>query len=124
MGAKLAGGTTCNIEVQNVMDTQFLKRVRYNLAMMETRALKKGKKYREIPLSFVVVLSPHDPFGKGSGMYHGNQTVSETDGEMPRIGGIIFLNGKYKGDDEELRLVHASVARMPRRWSILSLGKQ
>ncbi len=76
MGAKFADGNLCNIEAQNVMDTLFLKRVRYNLAMMETRALKKGKRYKEIPLSLVVVLSPHRPVREGK-----RNVPRESDGE-------------------------------------------
>ena len=53
----------------------------------------------------LIFIYKHDKFGKGLPVYHINRHIEET-GELFSDGShIIYVNGKYKGDDEVGRLI-------------------
>ena len=56
----------------------------------------------------LIFIYKHDKFGKGLPVYHINRHIEET-GELFSDGShIIYVNGKYKGDDEVGRLIRDS----------------
>lgn len=54
----------------------------------------------------LIIIYKHDKFGKGLPVYHINRHHIEETGELFSDGShIIYVNGKYKGDDEVGRLI-------------------
>lgn len=84
---------------------QKYRRARFHSSMTDARMLKKKQKFRDLKDSYVIFIYKHDKFGKGLPVYHINRHIEET-GELFSDGShIIYVNGKYKGDDEVGRLI-------------------
>ena len=62
--------------------------------------LKEGQEFKEIEDSYVIFIYDHDKFKKGLPFYHIQRRVDET-GEVFGDGShIIYVNGKYNGNDD------------------------
>ena len=55
-----AHGNIFNVEVQKSNDTDHQKRVRYNMACMDTLSIDKGMEYHELPDLYVIFISAFD----------------------------------------------------------------
>ena len=98
-------GQEIDIEVQGGAEGAHIRRARFHSSMTDARMLKKKQKFRELKDSYVIFIYKHDKFGKGLPVYHINRHIEET-GELFSDGShIIYVNGKYKGDDEVGRLI-------------------
>ena len=98
-------GQEIDIEVQGGAEGAHIRRARFHSSMTDARMLKKKQKFRDLKDSYVIFIYKHDKFGKGLPVYHINRHIEET-GELFSDGShIIYVNGKYKGDDEVGRLI-------------------
>lgn len=98
-------GQELNIEVQGNSKGAHVKRARFHSAMVDSRMLKEGQDFKEIKDSYVIFMYKHDKFGKGLPMYHIDRYVRETRELFDDGAHIIYVNGKYKGDDPLGQLV-------------------
>ena len=97
--AKFADGTHVNIEVQRNTEGSHIRRARYHSSNLDVRMLKKGQAFETLKDSYVIFICENDKFRKGLPMYHINRCISET-GEWVNDGShIIYVNGKYRGND-------------------------
>lgn len=93
-------GRHIDIEVQINAEGAHVKRARYHSSMMDARMLKEGQEFKEIEDSYVIFIYDHDKFKKGLPFYHIQRHVDET-GEVFGDGShIIYVNGKYNGNDD------------------------
>ena len=93
-------GRRIDIEVQINAEGAHVKRARYHSSMMDARMLKEGQEFKEIEDSYVIFIYDHDKFKKGLPFYHIQRRVDET-GEVFGDGShIIYVNGKYNGNDD------------------------
>lgn len=98
--AKFADGTQTNIEVQRSTAGSNVRRSRFHSSMLDTRMLKESEEFKMLKDSYVIFICEHDKFQKNLPMYHIERYIQET-GEIINDGShIIYVNGKYRGDDE------------------------
>ena len=67
--------------------------------------LKESQDFKELKDSYVIFMYKHDKFGKGLPIYHVDRYVRETNEPFDDGSHIIYVNGKYKGDDPIGQLV-------------------
>ena len=93
-------GSEIDIEVQCNASGAHVKRARYHSSVIDSGLLKKNKDFKKLKDSYVIFIYKHDKFKKGLPLYHVDRVVRET-GEAFNDGShIIYVNGKYKGDDD------------------------
>ena len=93
-------GQKIDIEVQGNSSGAHVRRARYHSSVLDTQMLKKKEKFKNIKDSYVIFIYKNDKFGKGYPIYHIDRIVRETGEEFNDGSHIIYVNGKYKGDDE------------------------
>lgn len=97
--AKFADGTHVNIEVQRNTEGSHIRRARYHSSNLDVRMLKKGHDFQTLKDSYVIFICENDKFQKGLPIYHIDRCICET-GEWVNDGShIIYVNGKYRGND-------------------------
>lgn len=94
-----------DIEVQGNSKGAHIRRARYHSGMVDSRMLKEGQDFKELKDSYIIFMYKHDKFGKGLPMYHIDRYVRETNELFEDGSHIIYVNGKYKGDDPLGQLV-------------------
>ena len=101
----------CNsyhVEVQRDLVGASVQRARFTGALVDSRLLKKGQDYIEIPERYTIFITEDDKFGDGIPAYHAENTVVEKD-HMPLGDGshIIYINGQYRNTDTPIgELMH------------------
>ena len=103
--AKDIDGEYINIEVQGDSDGATVRRARYHSSAIDTRILKEGQDFKELKDSYVVFIYAHDKFGKGLPIYHIERYVKEIKEPFGDGSHIIYVNGKYTGEDPVGKLV-------------------
>lgn len=98
-------GTEFDIEVQGSSEGAHVRRTRFHSAVMDSRMLKEGDPFKILKDSYVIFFYKHDKFGLGLPMYHIDRMVLETGKAFDDGSHIIYVNGKYKGDDEIGKLI-------------------
>jgi len=78
-------GNIINVEVQKANDTDHQKRVRYNMACVDTLSAEKGTDYKNLPDVYVIFISAFDIFKQGKTIYHIQRSILET-GEIVENG--------------------------------------
>ena len=83
-----ADGNIFNVEVQKANDTNHQKRVRYNMACVDTLSAEKGADYADLPDVYVIFISAFDIFKQGKTIYHIHRVIQET--------GVVVTNGTHE----------------------------
>lgn len=92
-------GRLYDIEIQRSNDGASVKRARYNRAMMDANVSYPGEKFENLPETYVIFITENDYMKRGKPMYEVVSYIKET-GEIFDDGThIIYVNGKYKGND-------------------------
>ena len=104
-------GKLYNVEVQRADEGASPKRVRYNQAMLDSHALKRKENFSQLPETYIIFITENDYYGLGQPFYEIKRTVKLTTSEsmyLPFDDGcnIIYVNGKYRGDDALGKLMH------------------
>ena len=104
-------GKLYNVEVQRADEGASPKRVRYNQAMLDSHILKKKEDFNELPETYIIFITENDYYRLGQPFYEIKRTVKLTTTEsryLPFDDGcnIIYVNGKYRGDDALGKLMH------------------
>ena len=99
-------GKIYNIEVQRADKGASPKRVRYNLALLDSHTLKKNEDFEQLPETYIIFITENDYFGLGKPVYEIEKTVKNTN--LPFDDGctIIYVNGSYRGEDAIGKLMH------------------
>ena len=98
-------GKPYDIEIQRADKGAGAKRARYNSALMDADETVPGTDASKLPESYVIFITENDIYKKGRALYKIDRYV---DGEEPFNDGahIIYVNGKYKGNDPMGDLMH------------------
>ena len=104
-------GKLYNVEVQRADEGASPKRVRYNQAMLDSHCLKKKEDFTQLPETYIIFITENDYYGLGQPFYEIKRTVKLATTEstyLPFDDGcnIIYVNGKYRGDDALGKLMH------------------
>ena len=103
--------TEYNIEIQRANAGAGAKRIRYHQAMLDSHTLQKGGKFNDLPKLYIIFILENDIFEKGLPVYLVNKTLNiqdENGNNLPFNDdcNIMYINGKYDGDDPLGRLMH------------------
>ncbi len=71
-------GNIITVEVQKTDNDDHQKRMRYNLANIDTTFAEKGIKYADLPDIYAIFISPFDLFRANCTAYHVNRCLLET----------------------------------------------
>lgn len=109
--AEDTNGKVYNVEVQREDEGASPKRVRYNQAMLDSHSLKKKKDFSQLPETYIIFITENDYYGLGQPFYKVRKTIelARTDSTyLPFDDGcnIIYVNGKYRGNDALGKLMH------------------
>ena len=98
-------GKPYDIEIQRADKGAGARRARYNSALMDADETVPGTDAGKLPESYVIFITENDIYKKGRALYKIDRYV---DGEEPFNDGahIIYVNGKYKGNDPMGDLMH------------------
>ena len=104
-------GRKYNVEVQRADAGALPRRVRYNLAMLDSHTLQKKKDFKDLPETYIIFITENDYLGYGKPLYRVRKIFDCTDSDgnnLPFDDGcnILYVNGAYRGDDALGKLMH------------------
>ncbi|MCM1128163.1 MAG: PD-(D/E)XK nuclease family transposase [Lachnospiraceae bacterium] len=97
-----------DVEIQRSDAGAGAKRARHNSSLLDAHILKSGEETEDIPDSYVIFITENDVMKGNQPIYPVERYV--TIGEEKVLFGdgshILYVNGKYRGDDEIGKLMH------------------
>lgn len=108
-------GRHFNVEIQRDKYGVSPRRSRHNGAILDMENVPKGGDPQQLPVTYVLFICEHDPFGKGLPVYTVKKRIEET-GE-PYDDGMhhLFFNASYYADDDFGRLSRDLKEKDPRK---------
>ena len=100
-----SNGNIINVEVQKANDTNHQKRVRYNMACMDTLSIDKVKAYHELPDLYVVFISAFDLFQEQKTIYHAQRIIRESGTFIDNGTHEIYVNTKVNDGSDIAQLM-------------------
>jgi hypothetical protein len=73
---------------------------------MDSRLLKKKQDFKSLTDTYVIFICQHDKFKENKPIYHVDKIIRETGREFDDGAHIIYVNGKYRGEDDFGKLAH------------------
>ena len=104
--AKDGQGELFNVEVQRKNSGANERRARFHSSMIDSRMLKKKQKFKELRDSYIIMITQNDYFGKGLPVYTINRYIEELDTCFQDGSHIVYVNGRYRGNDSIGQLMH------------------
>ena len=89
-------GNRYDIEVQRAKDPDLFKRARYYQALMDSKSLGSGEKFKNLSNSYIIFILDYDLLGKGLPIYHVESRFREIDEPYDDGSNVIFVNGTYR----------------------------
>jgi len=101
-------GNAYHFEVETSKERASAKRARFTGAMVDSRLLKRGQEFKEIPDRYTIFITEEDAFGKGIPIYHAEYKITELQDRPLGDGSrIIYVNGEYRNTDTPIgQLMH------------------
>ena len=93
--------------------------------MLDAHILKPGDDTEDIPDSYVIFITENDVMGKNQAIYHIQRYVETDEGKILFGDGshILYVNGKYRGNDEIGKLMHDFSCSNPDDMNYEALAK-
>ncbi len=115
-----------DIEIQRKDAGAGAKRARHNSSLLDAHILKAGDDTEDIPDSYVIFITENDVMGKNQAIYHIQRYVETNEGKELFGDGshIIYVNGKYRGNDEVGKLMHDFACTNPDDMNYETLAKR
>ena len=114
-----------DVEIQRKDAGAGAKRARYNSSLLDAHILKSGDNTEDIPDSYVIFITENDVMKGNQPIYPVERYV--TIGENKVLFGdgshIIYVNGKYRGNDEIGKLMHDFSCTNPDDMNYEALAK-
>lgn len=104
--ARDAKGRPYDIEIQRADKGAGAKRARYYSALMDADETVPNMEPEKLPESYIIFITENDIFKKGLPLYHIERVVNEINKPFNDKMHIIYVNGKYRGDDPVGWLMH------------------
>ena len=98
-------GNIINVEVQKANDTNHQKRVRYNMACMDTLSIDKGKAYHELPDLYVIFISSFDLFKLRQTTYRIRRVIEDTTHYVENGTHELYVNTKVDDGSDIAQLM-------------------
>ena len=96
-------GNAYHFEVERSKGRASVQRARFTGAMVDSRLLRKGQDFKEIPERYTIFITEEDFFEAGLPLYHAENKVAELDNAPLGDGGhIIYVNGAYNNTDDHI----------------------
>ena len=115
-----------DIEIQRKDSGAGAKRARHNSSLLDAHILKTGDDTEDIPDSYVIFITENDVMQGNQPIYLVERYV--TIGENKVLFGdgshILYVNGKYRGDDEIGKLMHDFSCTNPEDMNYEALAKK
>jgi len=93
-------GNSYHFEVERSKGRASVQRARFTGAMVDSRLLRKGQDFKEIPERYTIFITEEDFFGAGLPLYHAENKVEELDNQpLGDASHIIYVNGTYNDTD-------------------------
>ncbi|MCI8285481.1 MAG: hypothetical protein HFE90_09515 [Firmicutes bacterium] len=115
-----------DVEIQRADAGAGAKRARYNSSLLDAHILKPGDDTEDIPDSYIIFITENDVIKGNEPIYPveryitiGGNKVLFGDGSH-----IIYVNGKYRGDDEIGKLMHDFSCTDPEDMNYEELAKR
>ena len=106
-------GVLYNIEVQRDDAGAVHRRARYNSSLLDAHVTEPGEDYEALGETYVIFITENDSFGEGLPLYHIDRVVRETGAPFEDGEHILYVNGRYRGDDPIGALMHDFFCRDP-----------
>ena len=103
-----SNGREFDVEMQRADKGAGAKRARYNSSLLDSNSLKPGEDTEKIPDGYVIFITENDVLGYGKPVYFIERCFT-VDGETVPFGDgshIVYVNGRYHGEDEIGKLMH------------------
>ena len=115
-----------DVEIQRSDAGAGAKRARYNSSLLDAHILRSGDDTEDIPDSYVIFITENDVIGKKQAVYHIQRYVETNEGKELFGDGshIIYVNGKYRGNDEVGKLMHDFSCTNPDDMNYEALAKK
>ena len=115
-----------NVEIQRKDAGAGAKRARHNSSLLDAHILKSGDDTEDIPDSYVIFITENDVMKGNQPIYPVERYV--TIGENKVLFGdgshILYVNGKYRGNDEIGKLMHDFSCTNPDDMNYEALAKK
>lgn len=115
-----------NVEIQRKDAGAGAKRARHNSSLLDAHILKSGEETEDIPDSYVIFITENDVMKGNQPIYPVERYV--TIGENKVLFGdgshILYVNGKYRGNDEVGKLMHDFSCTNPDDMNYEALAKR
>lgn len=93
-------GKLYNIEIQRSDAGSIPERARYHGSLLDVSELEKGATFDELPETYVIFITENDVYRKGLPFYSVERVVTQTGQAFNDRLHIMYVNGKYRGDDD------------------------
>ena len=115
-----------DIEIQRKDAGAGAKRARHNSSLLDAHILKAGDDTEDIPDSYVIFITENDVMGKNQAIYHIQRYVETNEGKELFGDGshILYVNGKYRGNNEIGKLMHDFSCTNPDDMNYEALAKK
>lgn len=115
-----------DVEIQRSDKGAGVKRARYNSSLLDAHILKTGDDTENIPDSYVIFITENDVMKGNQPIYPVERyvTIGENKELFDDGSHIIYVNGKYRGDDEIGKLMHDFSCTNPEDMHYEALAKR
>lgn len=113
--ARDSQGVLYNIEVQRDDAGAVHRRARYNSSLLDAHVTEPGENYEALGETYVIFITENDIFGEGFPLYHIDRMVRETGKPFEDGEHILYVNGRYRGEDSIGALMHDFFCRDPEK---------
>ena len=119
-------GKEFDIEIQRSDAGAGAKRARHNSSLLDAHILRPGEDTENIPDSYVIFITENDVMGKNQATYHIQRYVETNEGKELFGDGshILYVNGKYRGNDEIGKLMHDFSCTNPKDMNYEALAQK
>ncbi|MCM1055936.1 MAG: Rpn family recombination-promoting nuclease/putative transposase, partial [Bacteroides sp.] len=107
-------GKLYDIEVQNIVSDEEIKRIRFYSALMDANYLAKSEKPHCLPETYVIFILGEDMYNDGLPVYHVDRTVRETGKIFEDDLHIILVNSQVRTDTALGKLMSDFHCREPK----------
>lgn len=104
--AKDSDGKVYDIEVQNDDSGTVPERARFNSALLDTHITESGKKYTDIPETYVIFMTKNDVLKGGLPKYTIERMILELNKSFDDKAHIVYVNCSYNNTDNLGKLIH------------------
>ena len=114
------------VEIQRADKGAGAKRARHNSSLLDAHILKSGDETEDIPDSYVIFITENDVMKGGQPIYPVERYVTIGENKILFDDGshIVYVNGRYRGEDEIGKLMHDFSCTNPSDMNYEALAKQ